>query len=107
MTHSLHVNWAGAYTPTSETADVASAGRVEEKRRTGNDGSAAITAVAEAGRTFATLLAMAAMRRLELLIVSDGESGMAYLVRRWNLCRTLPNLAAVRAFEERAAIPHG
>lgn len=51
--------------------------------------------------------AMLAMRGFELHVVRDGEGDTAYLVRRWSMSCTLPVLPAVRAFAERAGVPHG
>ena len=107
MTHSMHANLAETGTPTSETADVASAGRIEEQGRTDDANSAASAAVAEADKAFTTLRATLAMRGFELHVVGDGEGGAAYLVRRWSVSRTLQSLGAVRAFADRAGVPHG
>ncbi len=91
---------------TSET-HVASAGRIEEQGRTDDASSAASAAVGEADKAFTTLRAMLALRGFALDIVSDGEGGTAYMVHKWSVSRTLPDMPAVRAFAERAGVPHG
>ena len=105
MTHNAHR--AGLAEPdrsTSETADVASAGRIEEQGGTDGANSAASAAVAEADKAFTTLRAMLALRGFALDIVSDGEGGTAYMVHKWSMSRALPNLAAVRDFAARAGV---
>lgn len=103
MTQSQHANGAGPVTPKSDEAT--GGGGFRGQGRTDNGNSAASTAAAEADKTFTTLRATLAMRGFELRVVSDG--GTAYLVRRWSMSCTLPDLPAVRAFAERARVPHG
>ncbi len=108
MTHNAHR--AGLAEPdrsTSETADVASAGRIEEQGGTDGANSAASAAVGEADKAFTTLRAMLALRGFALGIVSDGERGTAYMVHKWSMSRELPSLTEVRAFSERAGVSHG
>ena len=108
ITHDAHR--AGLAEPdrsTSETAGVASAGRIEEQGGTDGANSAASAAVAEADKAFTTLRAMLALRGFELGIVSDGERGTAYMVHKWSMSRELPSLTEVRAFAERAGVSHG
>ena len=101
MTHNAHR--AGLAEPdrfTSETADVASAGRIEEQGGTDGANSAASAAVGEADKAFTTLRAMLALRGFALDIVSDGHGGTAYMVHKWSMSRALPDMPAVRAFVE-------
>ena len=103
MTHSPHARGSGPDAPTNETADVASAGRIEEQGTTDDTNSAASTAVAEANEAFTTLRATLALRGFALRLVSDGEGGTAYMVR-WLMTRTLPAMTAVRAFVARGGV---
>ena len=101
MTDSKHANGAG---PQSRPkSDEATGGGGFRGQGTTDDGnSAASTAVAEADKAFATLRATLAMRGFELHVVSDG--GTAYLVRRWSMSCTLPDMAAVQDFAVRAGV---
>ena len=102
--HAHRASLAAPEWPANDTADVASVGRIEEQETTDDGNSAASAAIAEADKAFTTLRATMAIRGFELQTVSDGEGGTAYLLRRWNLRRTLPSLEAVRAFAERAGV---
>ena len=104
MTHELHSTAAERDPPTSETADVASAGRIEVQGTTDDGNSASIVPTAEADKEFSTLRAMLAMRGFELHTLSEADGGTAYLVRRWSMTRELPDLPAVAAFAERAGV---
>ncbi len=58
-------------------------------------------AVEAADKAFATLRAKLAMRGHQLHIIDDGHGGAAFMVSRWCMSRTLPNLAAVQDFAVR------
>lgn len=57
----------------------------------------------EAEKAFATAVARAALAGFELRRTTDAAGHQAFQVTRWNLCRVLPDLAAVDAFIGRAA----
>ena len=58
-------------------------------------------AVEQTDKAFATLRAKLAMRGHQLHIIDDGHGGAAFMVSRWCMSRTLPNLAAVQDFAVR------
>ena len=82
-------------------------GLAEPDRTTSETAHVKSAAVGEADKAFTTLRAMLALRGFALDIVSDGEGGTAYMVHKWSVSRTLPDMPAVRAFAERAGVPHG
>lgn len=107
ITHDAHT--AGLAEPdrcTSETAGVASAGRIEEQGRTDDANSAKSAAEGKADKAFTTLRATLALHGFELHLVGDGEGGAAYMLHRWNQSRTLPDLAAVARFLDQVGGAH-
>ena len=79
-------------TPTSDKARGANAGQVKEQENEHRDSAADADAQRKAFEDLRARLALAGGHAL--LELSDGS----YLVTKWNLCRPLPDLAAVRAF---------
>ncbi len=104
MTQPLHAQDAGQVLPTSDKAR-GQAGQVEDHRTTDDANCAARAAVASADKAFATLRATLACHGFELHIVAAGAGRAAYMVHRWCLSCTLPDLAAVRTFAQRAGVP--
>lgn len=102
----MHLNEAQPNTSTNDTAHVASAGRTDEQSSTDRGNCAASEITVASGKAFETMRAKLAMRGFELHIVDDGEGGAAYLVRRWSMSRTLPDLATVQAFAEKVGASH-
>ena len=82
--------------PTSETARVASASRIEDQENTrlnsATDGSA--------DKAFLTLRAHLALKGYSLSRTHGDDGPARFFVTRWNLVRELSDLAAVRAFAE-------
>lgn len=66
--------------------------------------SAARSAVEQSDKAFATLRARLALAGFELHIVNGDGGGTAYLVRRWCMSRTLPDVAAVRQFADHVGV---
>lgn len=58
-------------------------------------------------KEFATARAELAIRGFVLQRIDDADGRAAYLVSRWNMSRSLPDLSAVHDFAERAGVPHG
>ncbi len=67
--------------------------------------SAARAARDQRDKAFATLRARAALGGYSLQII-DEHGDALYLVGRWDRSRTLPDLAAVAAFLDRAGVAH-
>jgi hypothetical protein len=63
-------------------------------------------AAQQCAKTLKTLRARAALRGYSLHQFPLAE-GDGFMVSRWNLSRTLPDLASVEAFLDRAGVPHG
>ncbi len=79
--------------------------RGQQGRRDEAD-SAARAARDQRDRAFATLRARAELGGYALHII-DEHGDALYLVGRWDRSRTLPDLAAVAAFLDRAGVAHG
>lgn len=54
-----------------------------------------------------TLRARAALGGFTLHVISDSNGGAQFLVTRWNLSRTLPDVAAVEAFFQQVGVSNG
>lgn len=100
MTHSQHAPLSGPKPESDEATGLEAGGFMGQ--RTADSADCAATA-----KAFEMQRARLALRGFELHIVDDGEGSTAYLVRRWSMSRTLPSLADVQAFAERAGMPHG
>ena len=87
-----------------EPLTVAAVQGFEDQSARDDDDSAARAAASRADKAFLTMRAALALRGFELHIVSDGAGSSAYLVQRWNMSRTLPDMGEVRAFAERAGV---
>lgn len=59
------------------------------------------SAVEQADKAFATLRARLALVGFQLHVTSADRGQAEYIVTRWNLSRTLPNMAGVQAFADR------
>lgn len=53
-----------------------------------------------------TLQARAALAGFTLHLIDTGAAGPAFMVSRWNLSRTLPDVASVESFLARAGVTH-
>lgn len=88
-----------------ESRELAGGAGLGGQAQTVSPDSAARAAVEQADKDFATLRARLALAGHQLHIIDDGEGGTAYMVCRWCMSRTLPDLAAVQAFAERVGAP--
>lgn len=104
MTHELHSTVAEPDRPTNDEAPGVTAEGFNGQASTNKDDSASCTAAAKADKAFETMRATLAMRGCELHLVSNGEGGTAYLVHKWSMSCTLPDMPAVQAFAMRAGV---
>lgn len=58
-------------------------------------------------KRIANAVARAALAGFQIHIVADGAGGSCFLVSRWNLSRTLPDVAAVEQFLDQVGRRHG
>ena len=58
-------------------------------------------------KEFAPARAELAIRGFVLQRIDADDGRAAYLVTRWNMSRSLPDLSAAHDFAERAGVPHG
>ena len=103
----VHADKAGASMDATknETPAVAAARGFGEQGQEASLDCREREAVEQADKAFSTLRSRLALAGYTLHITSNGKGGAEYLVTRWNLCRTLPDLAAVCAFADRAGGP--
>jgi hypothetical protein len=98
----VHADTAGAIkgATKNETPAVAAARGSEDQGLTSSLDCRGPDAVGQADKAFATLRARLALAGYALHITSNGTGGAEYIVTRWNLCRTLPDIAAVSALAD-------
>jgi hypothetical protein len=84
----------------NETPAGAAARGFEDQQRDASLGLCGANALGQADKVFATLRARLALAGYALHITSNGKGGAEYTVTRWNLCRTLPDMAAVCTFAD-------
>jgi len=102
----LHAIAAGAAAPTSDKARSRCSGAGPSEPQNRHLDSVARAERDQRVQAIATARARAALAGFTLQLIPSEDGAAAFLLARWNLSRTLPDVAAVTAFLDEAGARH-